>query len=61
LEKIYFSIRYIGSPWKSINGASTIYVVIPEYRYHFNEKNGFYAGVHIEVLCLIPKMELFKY
>jgi hypothetical protein len=25
-------LRYIGSPWKS-----KFYVVIPEYRYHFNE------------------------
>jgi hypothetical protein len=52
----------LGSPWKSINGKpQQFYVVIPEYRYHFNEKyNGFYAGVHIGG-TEFQKMELFKY
>jgi hypothetical protein len=44
-KKSTFQLDILGSPWKSINGKpQQFYVVIPEYRYHFN---GFYAGVHI--------------
>jgi hypothetical protein len=51
----------LGRP--SINGKpKQFYVVIPEYRYHFNEKNnGFYAGVHIGGTVFNFKMELFEY
>ena len=48
-KKSTFQLDILGSPWKSITGKPRqFYIIIPEYRYHFNEKfNGFYAGAHI--------------
>lgn len=48
-KKSTFQFDILASPWKSISGKpKQFYTFIPEYRYHFHEKNnGFYAGVHI--------------
>ena len=44
-----FQFDITASLWKSINGKpNQFYIFIPEYRYHFHEKqNGFYIGAHI--------------
>jgi hypothetical protein len=54
-KKSTFQLDILGSPWKSINGKpQQFYVVIPEYRYHFNENTmAFMLGSILEVLCLI--------
>jgi len=48
-KKSTFQFDILASPWKSIKGKpAQFYVFIPEYRYHFHEKNnGFYVGAHI--------------
>jgi hypothetical protein len=48
-KKTTFQVDILASFWNSINGLPNKFVtVIPEFRYHFNEKfNGFYTGVHI--------------
>ena len=48
-KKSTFQFDILASPWKSINGKpQQFYMFIPEYRYHFHEKNnGFYIGTHI--------------
>lgn len=48
-KKSTFQFDVLASPWKSINGKPMqFYTFIPEYRYHFHEKNnGFYVGAHI--------------
>jgi hypothetical protein len=48
-KKSTFQFDILASPWKSINGKpKQFYTFIPEYRYHFHEKNnGFYVGAHI--------------
>ena len=48
-KKSTFSFDILASPWKSVKGKpAEFYTFIPEYRYHFKEKNnGFYVGVHI--------------
>ncbi|WP_326935845.1 DUF3575 domain-containing protein [Flavobacterium sp. PL11] len=47
--KSTFNFDILASPWRSVNGKpKEFYTLIPEYRYHFQEKyNGFYAGAHI--------------
>lgn len=44
-----FQFDIMASFWKSVNGKpSQFYLFIPEYRYHFQEKqNGLYLGAHI--------------
>jgi hypothetical protein len=48
-KKSTFSFDILASPWKSVKGKpAEFYTFIPEYRYHFKEKNnGFYVGGHI--------------
>jgi hypothetical protein len=48
-NKSTFQFDILASPWKSVNGKPRqFYTFIPEYRYHFHEKNnGFYIGGHI--------------
>ncbi len=48
-KKTTFQFDITASLWKSIKGnPSQFYLFIPEYRYHFKEKNnGFYVGAHI--------------
>ena len=48
-KKTTFQLDVMASLWKSIHGKPRqIYIFIPEYRYHFQEKhNGFYVGGHI--------------
>lgn len=48
-EKSTFQFDITASFWKSIKGnPRQFYLFIPEYRYHFKEKNnGFYVGAHI--------------
>jgi len=48
-KKSTFQFDILASPWKSIKGnPAQFYTFIPEYRYHFHEKNnGFYIGAHI--------------
>ncbi len=48
-KKSTFQFDVLASFWKSIDGKPyEFYTFIPEYRYHFKEKNnGFYAGAHI--------------
>ena len=44
-----FQFDITASFWESVNGKpNQFYIFIPEYRYHFHEKqNGFYVGAHI--------------
>jgi hypothetical protein len=48
-KKSTFQFDVTASFWKSIKGnPRQFYLFIPEYRYHFKEKNnGFYVGAHI--------------
>lgn len=48
-KKSTFQFDILGSLFRSVDGKPReFYVIIPEYRYHFQEKyNGFYAGVHM--------------
>ena len=48
-KKSTFQLDVTASFWKSIKGnPRQFYLFIPEYRYHFKEKNnGFYVGAHI--------------
>ncbi|WP_306352525.1 DUF3575 domain-containing protein [Flavobacterium sp. '19STA2R22 D10 B1'] len=48
-KKMTFQLDAVTSVWKSRNGAPfQLLIVIPEVRYHFNEKyNGFYVGAHV--------------
>lgn len=48
-KKSTFQFDILASPWKSVDGKPLeFYTLIPEYRYHFQEKfNGFYAGANV--------------
>lgn len=48
-KKSTFQFDVTASFWKSVNGKPReLYIFIPEYRYHFQEKDkGFYIGGHI--------------
>ena len=48
-KKSTFQFDVTASFWKSVKGnPRQFYLFIPEYRYHFKEKNnGFYVGAHI--------------
>jgi hypothetical protein len=47
LEKSTLQVDVLASFWKSVNGKPQFYTFTPEYRYHFEKHNGFYAGAHI--------------
>jgi hypothetical protein len=48
-KKSTFQFDVTASFWKSVDGKpKEFYIFIPEYRYHFKEKDkGFYAGAHV--------------
>ena len=48
-KKSTFQFDILGSLFRSVDGKPReFYVLIPEYRYHFQEKqNGFYVGAHM--------------